>query len=135
MRRVLHKRPFFLCIFTSMARAFCLDGANGFPARMLRRLPHMTAAQTILHRVTGGEEMLRIFNVPCLKHFNRATVWRWAKAGKFPTIRFGRDYFTVASLVNECFADLNKTKADLKKEAKSSHEKAMEKLRKRGLVV
>ena len=95
----------------------------------------MTDAETILHRVTGGEEMLRIFNVPCLKHFNRATVWRWAKAGKFPTIRFGRDYFTVASLVNEYFADLNKTKADLKKEARASHEQAMEKLRKRGLVV
>ena len=95
----------------------------------------MSDAQTILQRVTAGEEMLRIFNVPCLKHFNRATVWRWAKAGKFPTIRFGRDYFTVASLVNECFADLNKTKADLKEEAKASHEKAIESLRKRGLVV
>ena len=102
---------------------------------MPQGLPHMNAAQTILHRVTGGEEMLRIFNVPCLKHFNRATVWRWAKAGKFPTIRFGRDYFTVASLVNEYYAYLNKTKADLKKEAKASHEQAMEKLRKRGLVV
>jgi hypothetical protein len=95
----------------------------------------MTDAQIILQRVTAGEEMLRIFNVPCLKHLNRATVWRWAKAGKFPTIRFGRDYFTVASLVNERFAELNKTTSDLKREARASHEKAIEKLRKRGLVV
>ena len=94
----------------------------------------MTDAETILHRVTGGEQMLRVFNVPCLKHLNRATVWRWAKAGKIPTIRFGRDFYTVASLVNDRVAEANKTKADLKKEARSSHEKAIESLRKRGLV-
>lgn len=90
--------------------------------------------KSIFERVNQGESLLRLFEVPILKKLHRATVWRWAKAGKIPSVRLGRDFFTTARAVEEFLAAKNQTPAEIQAGINASHQEAVEKLRARGLV-
>lgn len=58
-------------------------------------------AQKVYDRHNAGEELILAIRHPFLRRFHRNTVLRWISAGRLETMRIGRSFYTVDSLVKE----------------------------------
>ncbi len=101
----------------------------------------MTAVEIVLDRVRQGELLKPLRRFPILKSaFSRATVAKAAREGRLPATRIGgnrnADWLTTESIVLEFLSGkiFESAKIEPPAPAKSSHEDAVSRLKKRGLV-
>ena len=95
----------------------------------------------VMSKVSQGESLVKLVKSPRLKMICRQTVIRWVLKEKLPAVKVGRNYFSTDSLIVEAIEKLasaplkqSTTKTVDPASKNESHEKAVESLKRRGVI-
>ena len=91
------------------------------------------SANPVLEAINNGDPIIKVLTSKFLRHLNRATVVRWINQKRIPALKLGKNWVSTEGLIFQALKQ-STTKTVDPASKNESHEKAVESLKRRGVI-